>query len=72
MASIMGSHQYAKVLAGWDEMLEFEKGMVYGILKTRVDHMLEKGFGRRIWGFGKRIWPDAGRLGEGLYSGRTV
>jgi hypothetical protein len=47
MASIMGSHQYAKVLAEWDEMSAFEKGMVYGILKTRVEHMLERGFGRR-------------------------
>ena len=45
---IIGSSSEFKVLQGWDEMSEFTHGMVYGILKTRVNHMLEQGWGRRL------------------------
>ena len=45
---IIGSSSEFKVLQGWDEMSEFTRGMVYGILKTRVNHMLEQGWGRRL------------------------
>jgi len=48
MDRIMGNHQYAKALEGWGEMSEFAQGMVYGILQTLVEHMLEQGFGRRL------------------------
>ena len=44
---IIGNSSEFKVLQGWDEMTEFSRGFLYGVLKTRVEHMLEQGFGRR-------------------------
>ena len=48
LAGIMGSHKYAAVLAGWDEMGGFDRGMTYGALGVHVFYMLEQGFGRRL------------------------
>jgi len=45
---IKGSHKYYGVLEKWDSMSEFEQGMTYGVLSVRVQHMLERGFGRRL------------------------
>jgi hypothetical protein len=44
---IMGSHVYYKVLQDWDRMDDFARGMFYGVLDTRVQHMLARGIGRR-------------------------
>ena len=44
---IIGNSSEFKVLQKWDEMTEFSRGFLYGVLKTRVEHMLEQGFGRR-------------------------
>ena len=45
---IIGNSSEFKVLQKWDRMTEFSRGFLYGVLKTRVEHMLEQGFGRRL------------------------
>jgi hypothetical protein len=47
LKGIMGSHASYKVLQDWDRMDDFARGMLYGVLDTRVQHMLARGIGRR-------------------------
>jgi hypothetical protein len=48
IVQVVGAAAEFEVLQAWDEMSEFDQGMVYGILKTRVGHMLDEGWGRRL------------------------
>jgi hypothetical protein len=44
---VIGSSKYYETLTEWDDLEEFDKGMVYGVLAARVTRMLEDGYGRR-------------------------
>jgi hypothetical protein len=48
LKAVIGSTEYFKVLQTWDELEEFDKGMVYGALGARVHDMLARGIGRRV------------------------
>jgi hypothetical protein len=48
LKSLIGSTKEYEVLQGWDELSEFDQGMVYGVLSARSTDMLRRGIGVRL------------------------
>jgi hypothetical protein len=45
---VIENSMYIASLKSWDDLSEFNRGFVYGVLSARTTRMLDDGWGRRL------------------------